>query len=101
MSRKGSYSSPSPLWVFLYPKFAKKGYGFLMTKDGSPEQGTPSFFTDTDALPVVGLAKNEGKTIPRKRVWSWAFWDWGYTAFQYCAHHLRLGSELLDKCVLC
>ena len=81
MSRKGSYSSPSPLWVSLYPKFAKKGYGFLMTKDGSPEQGTPSFFTDTDALPVVGLAKNEGKTIPRKRVWSWAFWDWATQPF--------------------
>ena len=47
-----------------------------MTNDGSPAQGTPSFFTNTDALPVVGLTGNEGKVIPRKRVWSWAFWDW-------------------------
>ena len=52
-----------------------------MTNDGSPAQGTPSFFTDTDALPVVGLTGNEGKVIPRKRVWSWAFWDWATQPF--------------------
>jgi len=52
-----------------------------MTSDGSPEQGAPSFLTDTDALPVVGLTGNEGKDIPRKRVWSWAFWDWATQPF--------------------
>jgi MFS transporter, UMF1 family len=52
-----------------------------MTNDGSPAPGTPSFFTDTDALPVVGLTGNEGKVIPRKRVWSWAFWDWATQPF--------------------
>ena len=52
-----------------------------MTNDGSPAQGTPSFFSDTDALPVVGLTGNEGKVIPRKRVWSWAFWDWATQPF--------------------
>jgi Permeases of the major facilitator superfamily len=52
-----------------------------MTNDGLPQQGTPSFFTDTDALPVVGLTGNEGKVIPRKRVWSWAFWDWATQPF--------------------
>jgi len=36
---------------------------------------------DTDALPVVGLTGNEGKVIPRKRVWSWAFWDWATQPF--------------------
>jgi UMF1 family MFS transporter len=65
----------------IYPKFAPGQYGSLMTNDGSPAQGTPSFFTDTDALPVVGLTGNEGKVIPRKRVWSWAFWDWATQPF--------------------
>ncbi|MGA0847778.1 MAG: MFS transporter, partial [Pontimonas sp.] len=52
-----------------------------MTNDGSTQHGTPSRFTDTDALPVVGLAGNEGKDIPRRRVWSWAFWDWATQPF--------------------
>ncbi|MEK9601998.1 MAG: hypothetical protein VW015_00835, partial [Pontimonas sp.] len=52
-----------------------------MTNDGSTQHGSPSRFTDTDALPVVGLASNEGKDIPRRRVWSWAFWDWATQPF--------------------
>jgi len=52
-----------------------------MTNDGSPKPGTPSYLTSTDALPVVGLAGNEGKDIPRRRVWSWAFWDWATQHF--------------------
>ena len=52
-----------------------------MTNDGSPKPGTPSYLTSTDALPIVGLAGNEGKDIPRRRVWSWAFWDWATQPF--------------------
>jgi len=52
-----------------------------MTNVGPPKPGTPSYLTSTDALPVVGLAGNEGKDIPRRRVWSWAFWDWATQPF--------------------
>jgi MFS transporter, UMF1 family len=65
----------------LYPKFPREDYGFLMTNDGSPHSGTPSSATNTDALPVVGLTSNEGKTIPRGRIFSWAFWDWATQPF--------------------
>ncbi|MEY2900545.1 MAG: hypothetical protein RL247_711, partial [Actinomycetota bacterium] len=52
-----------------------------MTKDGSKKPPAPSVFTDTDALPAVGLSLNEGVTIPRKRVFSWALWDWATQPF--------------------
>lgn len=52
-----------------------------MTKDGLAPEGTPPYLADTDALPVIGLTGNEGKDIPRKRVWSWAFWDWATQPF--------------------
>ena len=52
-----------------------------MTHDGSlrPTRKTP--FTDTDALPVVGLAQNVGVKIPKRRVFSWALWDWATQPF--------------------
>jgi UMF1 family MFS transporter len=31
---------------------------------------------NTDSLPVVGLAANDTVTIPKRRVFSWALWDW-------------------------
>jgi UMF1 family MFS transporter len=34
-----------------------------------------------DALPAVGLAHNDDKKIPRKRVYAWAFWDWATQPF--------------------
>ena len=52
-----------------------------MTKDGSSSSRKPPHPAHTDALPVIGLASNEGKTIPRKRVVSWAFWDWATQPF--------------------
>jgi UMF1 family MFS transporter len=30
---------------------------------------------------IIGLELQEGKTIPRRRVVAWAFWDWGGAAF--------------------
>ncbi len=50
-----------------------------MANDGSPQ--SPSRFTDTDALPLVGLTANDGATIPKRRVWSWALWDWATQPF--------------------
>ena len=78
MSRGDSYPQFLP---DVYPKFFEEDYGFLMTNDGSQKPATPSVFTDTDALPVVGLTLNEGVTIPRKRVFSWALWDWATQPF--------------------
>ena len=34
-----------------------------------------------DVPPEIGLAKNDGKAIPRKRVYAWAFWDWATQPF--------------------
>jgi MFS transporter, UMF1 family len=48
--------------------------GFLRPSDNTP-------FTDTDALPVIGLTQNEGVRIPKRRVWSWALWDWATQPF--------------------
>lgn len=63
----------------VYPKFSDAGYGLYMANDGSPKY--PSRFTDTDALPLIGLSANEGAVIPRRRVWSWALWDWATQPF--------------------
>ena len=52
-----------------------------MSNDASTPTPEPSYLTPTDALPVVGLTTNEGKSIPRKRVYSWAFWDWATQPF--------------------
>jgi len=52
-----------------------------MTNDGSSLSTNRAAFMHTDALPVMGLAKNEGKKIPSKQVWSWAFWDWATQPF--------------------
>jgi UMF1 family MFS transporter len=51
-----------------------------MSKDASAENKRP-YLADTDALPVMGLAVNEGKKIPSKHVYSWAFWDWATQPF--------------------
>lgn len=50
-----------------------------MAHDGSPS--IPPHPAHTGALPVIGLASNEGKVIPRKRVLSWALWDWATQPF--------------------
>lgn len=52
-----------------------------MTQDGGlrPTDNTP--FADTDALPVVGLTQNVGVKIPKRRVFSWALWDWATQPF--------------------
>lgn len=34
-----------------------------------------------DALPVMGLAANEGVKIPKGRVFAWALWDWATQPF--------------------
>lgn len=48
----------------------------------SPDESTPPPpLAKTGALPVIGLAQNEGKTIPRNRIYSWAFWDWATQPF--------------------
>ena len=52
-----------------------------MTNDGSAQPSRPSRLAKTDALPVIGLSGNEGAVIPRRRVWSWAFWDWATQPF--------------------
>jgi len=36
---------------------------------------------DTDALPVVGLAANENVKVPKRRVYSWALYDWATQPF--------------------
>lgn len=36
---------------------------------------------NTGALTTVGLDLQEGKTIPRKQVFSWALWDWATQPF--------------------
>ena len=63
----------------VYPKLFAAGYGLSMANEGSPKY--PSRFTDTDALPLVGLSANEGAVIPRRRVWAWALWDWATQPF--------------------
>ena len=45
------------------------------------ESAPPPPLARTAALPVIGLAQNEGKTIPRGRIYSWAFWDWATQPF--------------------
>ncbi len=40
----------------------------------------PSVHTDTDAI-AIGLDLQEGKIIPKKQIWSWAFWDWATQPF--------------------
>lgn len=52
-----------------------------MTHDGGlrPTDNTP--FADTDALPIVGLTQNVGVKIPKRRVFSWALWDWATQPF--------------------
>lgn len=52
-----------------------------MAKNGGTTAGEDAYLANTDALPVIGLASNEGKTIPRKRVYAWAFWDWATQPF--------------------
>lgn len=64
----------------FYPKFPQTDYRSLMSKDASAENKRP-YLADTDALPVMGLAVNEGKKIPSKHVYSWAFWDWATQPF--------------------
>lgn len=36
---------------------------------------------NTGAIAAMGLDLQEGKTIPRKQVFSWAFWDWATQPF--------------------
>ena len=36
---------------------------------------------DTDALPVLALDSASGQKIPRRRVFSWALWDWATQPF--------------------
>lgn len=36
---------------------------------------------DTGAIAAMGLDLQEGKTIPRKQVFSWALWDWATQPF--------------------
>lgn len=36
---------------------------------------------DSDALPVMGLASNDGVAIPKGRVFAWALWDWATQPF--------------------
>jgi UMF1 family MFS transporter len=67
-------------FVEFYPKFPQTDYRSLMSKDASAENKRP-YLADTDALPVMGLAVNEGKKIPSKHVYSWAFWDWATQPF--------------------
>lgn len=52
-----------------------------MTNDGTPAHSSDPYLANTDALPVIGLARNEGKKIPAKRVYAWAFWDWATQPF--------------------
>ncbi|TAL41577.1 MAG: MFS transporter [Salinibacterium sp.] len=35
----------------------------------------------TEILPVAGLDLQHGKTIPKRQVVAWAFWDWGGASF--------------------
>jgi MFS transporter, UMF1 family len=37
---------------------------------------TSAPLADTDALPVLGLSANDNVKIPKRRVFSWALWDW-------------------------
>lgn len=48
--------------------------GFLRGSDNTP-------FSDSAALPMVGLARNDGVKIPKRRVWGWALWDWATQPF--------------------
>lgn len=36
---------------------------------------------NTGAVAAIGLDLNEDREIPRKQVWSWAFWDWATQPF--------------------
>jgi UMF1 family MFS transporter len=46
----------------------------LSHDSGHPSGKDP--LINTDALPVVGLAANDAVKIPKRRVFSWALWDW-------------------------
>lgn len=56
-------------------------YGVHMTNDGflRPSDNTP--FTDSAAVPIVGLSQNNGVRIPKRRIWAWALWDWATQPF--------------------
>lgn len=58
----------------IRPRVGKTDYRSVMAKDGVEK---PS----NDAVPAVGLARNEGKKIPARRVYAWAFWDWATQPF--------------------
>jgi UMF1 family MFS transporter len=36
---------------------------------------------DADAPPIAALSLQEGRQIPRRRVFAWALWDWGSASF--------------------
>jgi len=52
-----------------------------MAADEPGASPNPPPLANTDALPVIGLATNQGKKIPRGRIYSWAFWDWATQPF--------------------
>jgi UMF1 family MFS transporter len=60
----------------VYPVSAFSRYGIAMSPNdaGHPSDAAP--LADTDALPFVGLTANENVKIPKRRVYSWALWDW-------------------------
>src|SRR5690554_4953171 len=41
----------------------------------------PPVVANTGALAAVGLDLQEGKSVPRKQVFSWALWDWATQPF--------------------
>lgn len=42
---------------------------------------TPPPTANTDAVAIMGLDLQAGKTVPRRRVIAWAFWDWATQPF--------------------
>ncbi len=56
-------------------------YGVAMSPNDDEHVSQNPPLANTDALPVVGLSANDNLRIPKRRVFSWALWDWATQPF--------------------
>jgi UMF1 family MFS transporter len=56
-------------------------YGIAMSANDAEHVSQTPPLANTDALPIVGLSANENVKVPRRRVYSWALYDWATQPF--------------------
>ncbi|GAA3667345.1 MFS transporter [Microbacterium marinilacus] len=52
-----------------------------MTSEHGPDRITPPAMAETGSILAMGLEPRDDRPVPRKRVWSWAMWDWATQPF--------------------